>query len=60
MEESPEDFDFPTPKELVFQDVLKLVREFDGKALVTTLALPRWWATMAAGSSRWFCSSGSP
>ena len=50
MEENPEEFYSPTPKELVFQDVLKLVREFHGKALVTTLAIFRWWATMASGS----------
>ena len=50
MEEDTEEFDSTTPKELVFQDVLKLVRKFKGKALVITLALPRWWVTMAAGS----------
>ena len=50
MEENTEELDSTTPKELVFQDVLKVVREFHGKALVTVLAIFRWWATMAAGS----------
>ena len=54
MEENPEEFDSPTPKELVFQDVLKLVRDF--MARPWSLSLPssgggRLWLLAAEGGS---------
>ena len=45
-------------RNLFYQVVIKQMREFQGKALVTSLYSPQ--ATMAAASSRWFCSSGFP
>ena len=45
-------------RNLFYQVVLKQVREFHGKALVTSLSSPQ--VTMAAASSRWCCSSGFP
>ena len=45
-------------RSLFYQVVIKQMREFQGKALVTSLYSPQ--ATMAAASSRWFCSSGFP
>ena len=55
MEETTEEFDSPTPKELVYQDVLNLVSVSKGKAIIiintiNPLPSPRLWATMVAGS----------
>ena len=37
MEETTEEFDSPTPKELVYQDVLNLVSVSKGKAITITI-----------------------